>query len=237
MRLSKRRPDQLRPISFEIGVNKHAEGSCLVKFGATHVLCTASVEEKVPPFLKGSGEGWVTAEYAMLPRATHSRNNRDAYKTSPNGRALEIQRLIGRSLRAIVDMKKLGERQIIIDCDVLQADGGTRCAAINGGFVALKIAIDKLISQKIIKQNPIISNVAAVSCGVYKGNVIVDLDYDEDSNCGCDINFVIAANKMIEVQGTAEGKPFDFEEFTAMYQMAIGAVTEIIALQNQVLKK
>lgn len=236
MRLSQRKNDQLREISFAIDVNKYAEGSCLVKFGDTHILCTASIIEKVPPFLKGSGEGWITAEYSMLPRATMERNNRDIYKSSPNGRALEIQRLIGRSLRAIIDLKKLGERQITIDCDVIQADGGTRCAAINGGFVALKIAINKLLKQKLIKEDPILSNICAISCGIYKKNILLDLDYMEDSNCDCDVNFVIANQKIIEIQGTAEKTPFDFEELSKMYQLGLSAAEEITQLQNQVLK-
>jgi ribonuclease PH len=236
MRPSKRNKNQLREISFEIDVNKYAEGSCLIKFGNTHVLCTASVEEKVPPFLRGTKEGWVTAEYSMLPRATMDRNSRDIYKSSPNGRALEIQRLIGRSLRAVVDMKKLGERQIIIDCDVLQADGGTRCASITGGFVALQIAIKKLMQNRLINSNPITGNLCAVSCGIYKNNAVLDLDYDEDSKCDSDVNFVITDNgKIIEVQGTAEKSSFDFETLSEMYQLAAGAADEITKLQKQAL--
>jgi ribonuclease PH len=236
MRPSKRKYNQLREISLEINVNKYAEGSCLIKFGNTHVLCTASVEERVPPFLKGTKEGWVTAEYSMLPRATMNRNGRDIYKSSPNGRALEIQRLIGRSLRAVVDMKKLGERQIIIDCDVLQADGGTRCASITGGFVALQIAVKKLMRERLINSNPLTGNLCAVSCGVYKGAPVLDLDYDEDSKCDSDVNFVITDNgKIIEVQGTAEKGSFDFETLTTMYNLAVLASKEITELQKQAL--
>lgn len=236
MRPSKRNPNQLREISFAINVNKYAEGSCLVKFGNTHVLCTATIEEKVPPFLKGNKEGWVTAEYSMLPRSTHNRNSRDVYKSSPNGRGQEIQRLIGRSLRSVIDMKKLGERQIIIDCDVLQADGGTRCASINGGFVALSLAVRKLIKERLIKENPLVNSVCAISCGVYQGMPVVDLDYDEDSKCESDVNFVINNDgKIIEVQGTAEKEAFDFSTFTKMYELATQAAKEITKLQNQVL--
>ncbi len=231
MRPSKRKFDQLREIKITPNVNDYAEGSCLIEFGKTKVLCTATVEEKVPPFLRGKKQGWLTAQYAMLPRATHQRNERDGNRNSANGRSLEIQRLIGRSLRAIIDPKKLGERQIIIDCDVLQADGGTRCAAINGGFVALKLAVNQLIGRKIIFQSPILGSVCAVSCGIYQGNSILDLDYIEDSNCESDINFVISGDKIIEVQGTAEKKPFSFQELEEMYNLARKGAEEITEMQ------
>jgi ribonuclease PH len=232
MRPSNRKRDQLREISIITNVNKYAEGSCLVKFGDTHVLCTASLEERVPHFLKGKGTGWVSAEYSMLPRATHSRNNRDSSGSKPNGRALEIQRLIGRSLRAVVDMNKLGERQITIDCDVIQADGGTRCAAITGGFVALQIAINRLLKNRIIRTNPILGSISAVSCGIYNNMSVVDLDYAEDSNCESDVNFVMnSSGKIIEVQGTAEKNPFSFEQLSELYNLASTATLEITAIQ------
>lgn len=232
MRPSKRSTDQLREITITPNVNKYAEGSCIIEFGNTKVLCTASVEEKVPPFLRGQKKGWLTAEYSMLPRATHERNIRDDKRSSPNGRGLEISRLIGRSLRSVVDLEKLGERQITIDCDVLQADGGTRCAAITGGFVALKLAIDKLLKERLISDSPIISSVCAVSAGIYKGNVVVDLDYLEDSNCDTDINFVMTSDgKIIEVQGTAEKEPFSFEQLQEMYELAKNAAEEISKIQ------
>ena len=238
MRPSKRKRDQLREISITTNVNKYAEGSCLIKFGDTHVLCTASLEERVPHFLKGKGAGWVSAEYSMLPRATHSRNNRDLAGSKPNGRALEIQRLIGRSLRSIVDMNKLGERQITIDCDVIQADGGTRCAAITGGFVALQIAINGLLKNRIIKSNPILGSISAVSCGIYNGVSVLDLDYAEDSNCESDVNFVInSLGKIIEVQGTAEKNPFSFEQFSELYNLAVKATDEITTIQLKAIEK
>lgn len=232
MRPSKRKRNELREIKITTGVNKYAEGSCIIEFGNTKVLCTASVEEKTPPFLRGKNQGWVTAEYSMLPRATHDRNSRDAYRSSPNGRTLEIQRLIGRSLRTIVDLEKLGERQIIIDCDVLQADGGTRCASITGGYVALELAIKKLIEKRILKKSPIISPVCAVSCGIYNKTTILDLDYDEDSKCETDINFVLSEGKIIEVQGTAERDPFSFKQLEEMYELAQNAAKEIYKLQK-----
>ncbi len=234
MRPSKRKRDQLREIKIETNVNKYAEGSCIIEFGNTKVLCTASVEEKVPPFLRGKKQGWLTAEYSMLPRATHDRNGRDVYRNSANGRTLEIQRLIGRSLRAVVDLNKLGERSIIIDCDVLQADGGTRCAAITGGFVALQLAINKLLHERLLDKSPIISSVCAVSCGIYKGMSVLDLDYLEDSNCDTDINFVMTSSgKIIEVQGTAEQEPFGFDELTQMYELAKNAAAEINLKQEK----
>src|SRR4028119_1194274 len=206
MRPSGRAPDQIRELRFEPGFTKHAEGSCLVSFGDTRVLVTASVEEKVPPFLRGKGQGWVTAEYGMLPRATHTRGNREAAKGKQSGRTQEIQRLIGRSLRAVVDLQKLGERQVIVDCDVIQADGGTRTAAISGAWVALRIAVDKLLAGKTIAAAPIRSQVAAVSCGIHNGAAVLDLDYVEDSAAGCDGNFVLTSDGNIgEAAGPAAG--------------------------------
>ncbi|MFT6076901.1 MAG: ribonuclease PH [Myxococcota bacterium] len=233
MRPSKRKRDELREIKITTNVNNYAEGSCIIEFGNTKVLCTATVEEKIPPFLRGKGEGWITAEYSMLPRSTHSRNMRDVNRKSPNGRGMEIQRLIGRSLRAAVDLKKLGERQIIIDCDVLQADGGTRCASITGGFVALSIAINKLIYNRVLDKSPIINQVSAVSCGIYKGMSVTDLDYAEDSKCDTDINFVLSGGNIIEVQGTAEQAPFSFEELKEMYELAESAASTIEKLQDE----
>ena len=194
MRPSGRAPDQMRSLKFEPGFTRHAEGSCLVSFGDTRVLCTASVEDRVPPFLRGKGQGWVTAEYGMLPRATHTRGNREAAKGKQSGRTQEIQRLIGRSLARRGRSPKLGERQVIVDCDVIQADGGTRTASISGGWVALRIAIDKLLEAKAIPTDPIGTQVAAVSCGIHQGNAVLDLDYEEDSQAGCDGNFVLTAD-------------------------------------------
>lgn len=232
MRPSKRKRSELREVKITTNVNKYAEGSCIIEFGNTKVLCTASVEEKVPPFLKGKKQGWVTAEYSMLPRSTHDRNSRDAYRSSPNGRTLEIQRLIGRSLRTIVDLEKLGERQITIDCDVLQADGGTRCASITGGYVALALAIKKLLKEKTLHKSPLISSVCAVSCGIYQKMTILDLDYDEDSKCETDINFVLSEGNIIEVQGTAERNPFTFKQLEEMYDLAQNAAKEIHKIQQ-----
>lgn len=233
MRPSNRKSDQIREVTITTNVNKYAEGSCLIKFGETHVLCTASIEEKIPPFLRNTGQGWVSAEYSMLPRATHTRNNRDN-GSKPNGRALEIQRLIGRSLRSVIDMKKLGERQITIDCDVLQADGGTRCASITGGFVALSLAIKTLMNKGIIRQNPLIGSVSAVSCGVFNGEVVADLDYAEDSKCEVDTNFVINQNfDLIEIQGTAENGAMSFEQVGKMYELAKKAAKEIAEIQKK----
>ncbi|CAN5231333.1 ribonuclease PH [soil metagenome] len=221
MRPSGRAPDQMRTIAFEPNFTRHAEGSCLVSFGDTRVLVTASVEEKVPPFLRGKGQGWVTAEYGMLPRATHTRGNREAARGKQSGRTQEIQRLIGRSLRAVVDLPRLGERQIIVDCDVIQADGGTRTAAISGAWVALRIAVDKLIESKALTADPITSQVAAVSCGVFEGSAVLDLDYDEDSKAGCDGNFVLTADgNIVEAQLTAEGECFDEEMLLRLLRLA-----------------
>jgi len=221
MRPSGRAPDQMRTLGFEAGFTKHAEGSCLVSFGETRVLVTASVEEKVPPFLRGKGQGWVTAEYGMLPRATHTRGNREAAKGKQSGRTQEIQRLIGRSLRAVVDMKKLGERQIVVDCDVIQADGGTRTASISGAWVALRIAIDKLMERGVLADDPISGQVAAVSCGIYEGTPVLDLDYVEDSNAHSDGNFVLTGQgAIIEAQLTAEGATFDEEALLRLLRLA-----------------
>ncbi|MBT6122841.1 MAG: ribonuclease PH, partial [Candidatus Puniceispirillum sp.] len=208
-RPSGRAHDALRSISLESGFSLHAEGSCLVRCGNTHVLCTASVDERVPSFLRNAGKGWVTAEYGMLPRSTHTRSDREAARGKQGGRTLEIQRLIGRSLRAVTDLPALGERQIKIDCDVIQADGGTRTASITGAWVALKIACEKLLLAGAITRQPIIDNVAAISCGVYNGNAVLDLDYDEDSNAAIDANFVMAADGgLVEIQATGEERPF-----------------------------
>jgi ribonuclease PH len=236
MRPSKRTPEQIRNVSIETNVNAYAEGSCLIKFGNTHVLCTATIEEKVPPFLRNKGTGWVTAEYNMLARSTHTRNSRDPMK--PNGRNIEIQRLIGRSLRSIIDVKKLGERQIIIDCDVIQADGGTRCASITGGYVALALAVKKIMDKKTIKENPLIGLVCALSCGIFNGNVVADLDYDEDSKCEVDANFVINQNfDLVEIQGTAEQGAMSFEQVLQMYELAKKAAAEIFEMQKNAINK
>ena len=232
MRPSGRAPDQMRTIGFEPGFTRHAEGSCLVSFGDTRVLVTASVEEKVPPFLRGKGQGWVTAEYGMLPRATHTRGNREAARGKQSGRTQEIQRLIGRSLRAVVDLPKLGERQIIVDCDVIQADGGTRTAAISGAWVALRIAVNKLIEAKTLMDDPIVTQVAAVSCGVFDGTAVLDLDYDEDSKAGCDGNFVLTADgSIVEAQLTAEGECFDEEMLLRLLRLARIGCGEIFEAQ------
>jgi ribonuclease PH len=233
MRPSGRKLDEMRSISIETGVLKHAEGSCLIKVGDTHVLCTASVEDKPPPFLKNTGLGWVTAEYGMLPRATHSRNRREAASGKQSGRTQEIQRLIGRSLRAAVDRSALGERQIVIDCDVIQADGGTRCASITGGWVALRLAINQMLKAGTIVSDPIIDNVAAVSCGLYAGQTVLDLDYNEDSQAGTDGNFVLTGRgRMIELQMSAEGATFSRVEMGEMLDLAEAGVAALVAAQN-----
>ena len=228
MRPSGRAPDQMRALSFEPGFTKHAEGSCLVSFGDTRVLVTASVEDKVPPFLRGKGQGWVTAEYGMLPRATHTRGNREAAKGKQSGRTQEIQRLIGRSLRAIVDLKMLGERQIVVDCDVIQADGGTRTASISGAWVALRLAVDTLK----LDADPIRTQVAAVSCGIHDGTPVLDLDYIEDSNAGSDGNFVLTGDgAIVEAQLTAEGATFDEEALLRLLRLARIGCADIFAAQ------
>ncbi len=232
MRPSGRAPDQMRTIGFGPNFTRHAEGSVLVSFGDTRVLVTASVEEKVPPFLRGKGQGWVTAEYGMLPRATHTRGAREAAKGKQSGRTQEIQRLIGRSLRAVVDLPKLGERQIVLDCDVIQADGGTRTASISGAWVALRIAVDKLLATKALTEDPIQTQVAAVSCGVFKGTAVLDLDYDEDSSAGCDGNFVLTADgSIVEAQVTAEGECYDEELLLRMLRLARIGCGEIFEAQ------
>ena len=234
MRPSGRAPDQMRAIAIEPGFTRHAEGSCLVSFGETRVLVTASVEEKVPPFLRGKGQGWVTAEYGMLPRATHTRGNREAAKGKQSGRTQEIQRLIGRSLRAVVDLQALGERQIILDCDVIQADGGTRTAAISGAWVALRLAIDKLLQQQLLTADPIRQKVAAVSCGIHQGTAVLDLDYEEDSNAGADGNFVLTSDgNIVEAQVTAEGETYDEEDLLRLLRLARIGCTEIFAAQDR----
>jgi ribonuclease PH len=234
MRPSGRAPDQLRPIRLEPGFSRYAEGSCLVRFGETHVLCTASLDEKVPPFLRNSGRGWVTAEYGMLPRSTHTRTDREAARGKQSGRTQEIQRLIGRSLRAVVDLVALGERQVLIDCDVLQADGGTRTASITGAWVALHVALEKLKTDGKIAANPITGQVAAVSCGLWEGVAVLDLDYPEDSKAQADANFVLTGDGgVVEVQGTAEEKPFTEAEFLALMALAKKGVGELTRLQRQ----
>ncbi len=236
MRPSGRAADQLREIKITRKYTKHAEGSVLVEFGDTRVLCTASVEERVPGFLKGSGKGWVTAEYGMLPRSTGSRMGREAARGKQGGRTMEIQRLIGRSLRASINLDALGEASITIDCDVIQADGGTRTASITGGFVALSDAIEYMMASNKLKKNPLVGAVASVSVGVYKGTPVLDLDYAEDSNAETDMNVVMDQNgKFIEVQGTAEGHPFSTEELNAMLELAKNGIASLIERQKQVL--
>jgi ribonuclease PH len=236
MRPSKREPDQMRAISLEPGVAKHAEGSCLVKFGDTHVFVTASLQETAPPFLKGSGKGWVTAEYGMLPRATHDRNRREAAQGKQTGRTQEIQRLVGRSLRAVTDLAALGERQIVIDCDVIQADGGTRTASVTGGFIALAQCIGFMKKTGMVTKPAIKDHVAAVSCGIWNGAPLLDLDYAEDSTAETDANFVLTGTGgLVEIQGTAEGAPFTEEQLTALVKLARKGIGELITLQKQVL--
>jgi len=232
-----RSPDALRPIRFERGFTCHAEGSVLVSFGATRVLCTATVEETVPPFLRGQGKGWVTAEYAMLPRATHQRSARESMRGKVGGRTHEIQRLIGRSLRAVVDLEKLGERSIVIDCDVLQADGGTRTASITGAYVALVDAINGLIGAGKLKASPLLDSVAAVSVGIIRGEPMLDLDYSEDSTADVDMNFVVTGDgRFVEVQGTAEDEPFTIEQMDAMRHLALSGCRHLAQLQTAALE-
>jgi len=234
MRPSGRAPDQMRAITMEPGFTRHAEGSCLVSFGDTRVLCTASVETNLPPWLRGKGKGWVTAEYGMLPRATHTRGRREAASGKQSGRTQEIQRLIGRSLRAVVDLEKLGERQITLDCDVIQADGGTRTAAISGAWVALRIAVDKAIAAGQIPVDPIRGKVAAVSCGIHGGAPVLDLDYIEDSAAGADGNFVLTdAGNIVEAQVTAEGETYDEEGLLRLLRLARIGCAEIFAAQDR----
>ncbi|MDE2012285.1 MAG: ribonuclease PH [Alphaproteobacteria bacterium] len=236
MRPSQRAADQMRSVSFQPGVAKHAEGSCLVKFGDTHVFVTASLQESAPPFLKGTGKGWVTAEYGMLPRSTHDRMRREAAQGKQSGRTQEIQRLIGRSLRAVTDLAVLGERQIVVDCDVLQADGGTRTASITGGYVALAQCARFMKKVGLIKAPLLKDHVAAISCGIWEGQPVLDLDYDEDSSAGTDANFVLTgAGGIVEIQGTAEGAPFSDEELAALIRLARKGVGELVALQQAAL--
>ncbi len=234
MRPSGRQTNEMRSIVIETNVTMHAEGSCMIKCGNTHVLCTASLEERVPPWLRNSGLGWVTAEYGMLPRATNTRNRREATAGKQSGRTQEIQRLIGRSLRAGVDRVALGERQITVDCDVIQADGGTRCASITGGWVALQLAVNKLIAAGSLSSNPITSHVAAISCGVFGGQPVLDLDYAEDSEAGTDANFVMTGDKqMIEIQGSAEGATFSRDDLNTLLDLAELGVDAMVAAQKE----
>ena len=238
MRPSRRAPDDLRPVSLTRGVSRHAEGSCLVKFGDTHVLVTASLEEKVPAWLRGGGKGWVTAEYGMLPRATHDRTRREAAAGKQSGRTLEIQRLIGRSLRAVVDPIALGEKQIVIDCDVLQADGGTRTASITGAFVALHDCVEWMRTRNLVPPTAKVlrDHVAAVSCGIYQGKAVLDLDYIEDSAAETDANFVLTGRGgIVEIQGTAEGEPFSEEQFAALLALAKTGIARLVELQKAAL--
>lgn len=237
MRPSGRAPDEMRVIDIQTGFTRHAEGSCLISFGDTRVLCTASVEERLPPWLRGKGEGWVTGEYSMLPRATHTRGSREAAKGKQSGRTQEIQRLIGRSLRAVTDLKKLGERQITLDCDVIQADGGTRTAAISGAWVALRLAVNKLMEAGAIAHDPLTSKVAAVSCGIHQGTPVLDLDYLEDSSADADANFVlIEGGQIAEVQATAEGATYDEEGLLRLLRLARIGCDNIYAAQDAAVK-
>jgi ribonuclease PH len=226
----------MRSISIETGITKHAEGSCLIRCGETHVLCTATIEDKAPPFLKGTGLGWVTAEYGMLPRATNTRNRREAAAGKQSGRTQEIQRLIGRALRAGVDRAALGERQIVVDCDVIQADGGTRCASITGGWVALRLAVNKLIKAGIVTSDPLVDHIAAVSCGIYAGQPLVDLDYAEDSEAGTDGNFILTGRgRLVEVQMSAEGSTFSRDEMAKLLDLAEGGIAALVEAQKAVI--
>jgi ribonuclease PH len=234
LRPSNRLPDALRAVRFETGVNRYAEGSCLVSFGHTRVLVTASVEEGVPPFMRGRGKGWVTAEYGMLPRATHTRGRREAAQGKQSGRTQEIQRLVGRSLRAIIDPKALGERQITLDCDVVQADGGTRTAAITGGWVALKLATRHLVTEGVIAKDPILDHVAAISCGLYEGLPVLDLDYEEDSEAEADANFVLTGSgDIVEIQATGEKRGFSRDEFESLFALARQGVDRLVRMQAE----
>jgi len=233
MRPSGRAANVLRPVTLETKVNRYAEGSCLVSFGHTRVLVTASLEEGVPPFLRGRGRGWVTAEYGMLPRATHTRGRREAAQGKQSGRTQEIQRLIGRSMRAVVDLKALGERQITLDCDVIQADGGTRTAAVTGGWVALKLATGMMAAEGVIARDPILDHVAAVSCGLVDGVPVLDLDYEEDSNAEADANFILTGDgQIVEAQATGEKRGFSRAEFDALLDLAQAGITDLVALQK-----
>ncbi len=236
MRPSQRQPDELRPVRITRNFTRHAEGSVLVEMGDTKVLCTASVEEALPPFLRGKGQGWVTAEYGMLPRSTHTRSAREAAKGKQTGRTQEIQRLIGRSLRAVTDLKALGERQVTLDCDVLQADGGTRCASITGAWVALYDACEKLVQAGKIPENPVREHVAAVSVGIFQGTPVLDLDYPEDSDCDTDMNVIMTGSGgLVEVQGTAEGEPFSRAQMNVLLDLAEAGIRRLIAAQETAL--
>ncbi|QEO17003.1 ribonuclease PH [Acetobacter vaccinii] len=233
MRPSGRHPNQMRPVVIETGVSHHAEGSALIRIGGTEVLCTASVDNRVPPFLRGKGSGWVTAEYGMLPRATHNRGTREASTGKQSGRTQEIQRLIGRSLRAVTDLNALGEISITLDCDVLNADGGTRCASVTGAWVALRLALGRLVANRVLSQVPLHGQVAAVSCGLTETGAVLDLDYAEDSAAAADTNFVLTAdNRIVEIQGTAEHAPFTQEQFEALFSLARIGVSDLFAAQN-----
>ena len=236
MRPSQRQPDQLRTVQITRNFTRHAEGSVLIEMGDTRVLCTASVEESLPPFLRGKGQGWVTAEYGMLPRSTHTRSAREAAKGKQTGRTQEIQRLIGRSLRAVTDLKALGERQITLDCDVLQADGGTRCASITGAWIALYEACDKLVQAGKLPANPVKDHVAAISVGIFNGSPVLDLDYPEDSNCDTDMNVIMTGQGgIVEVQGTAEGEPFTREQMNVLMDLATMGIRQLVAAQESAL--
>ena len=236
MRPSGRSPDQMRSVKLETGFSSYAEGSCLAKFGDTHVLCNATVEERVPPWIRNSGRGWVTAEYGMLPRSTHERTDREAARGKQSGRTQEIQRLIGRSLRAVVDLEALGERQVRLDCDVIQADGGTRTASITGAYVALKVAMAGLVRSGMLSTDPVTGSIAAISCGIFKGTPVLDLDYAEDSNADVDANFVLTdAGGIVEIQGTAEAAPFSEEDFRQLMELAKKGVGELTTAQKMAL--
>lgn len=238
MRHLNRKNDELREVRIETDISKHAEGSCLISFGDTKVICTATIEETVPAFLRNKHQGWVTAEYSMLPRATGNRVKRESHNGKLNGRTQEIQRLIARSLRSVVDLKLLGERQIIVDCDVIQADGGTRTASITGGFVALSLACQYLKRNRLIKSNPIFDNVAAISCGIVKGEILIDLDYIEDSNAEVDANFILTGSgKIIEVQATAEHKSFSEDQLISMLGLAKRKISDLVKLQTNILEE
>ncbi|MFO0405646.1 MAG: ribonuclease PH [Labrys sp. (in: a-proteobacteria)] len=233
MRPSRRAPTEPRPVTIERGVARYAEGSCLISFGETRVLCTASLEDKPPAWLRGTGKGWVTAEYSMLPRATHERTRRESMSGKPSGRTMEIQRLIGRSRRSVVDLVRLGEKQITIDCDVIQADGGTRTAAITGGWIALHDCFKWMVERKMLSTSPMRDHVAAVSCGIYKGTPVLDLDYAEDSDAQADANFVITGSGgLVEIQGTAEGAPFSEEQFMTMLGLARAGIGSLVEKQK-----
>jgi ribonuclease PH len=233
MRPSQREADEIRAVTIERGISRHAEGSCLIKCGETHVLCTASLEERVPPWMRGGGSGWVTAEYGMLPRSTGDRMRREASAGKQTGRTVEIQRLIGRSLRAVVDMKRLGERQITVDCDVLQADGGTRCASITGGWVALYDCVRWMLKREMMPENPLKDHVAAISCGIVSGMPVADLDYAEDSTADTDANFIMTGSGgIVEIQATAEGEPFADDEFSSLMSLARGSIARLVDFQK-----